>query len=276
MRNPARKFAYGLAALALAAVLLWLAFGEVVGPEDSQATMIAGFAGLLLLMGGGYFAVAGAGSAAGSARLLRGEGVIARWDVPRATWEAFRAIELEQTGVSLPGLDDLYFTPRGTAPAGPVPIICGEKGALIDGCYFALAPGRGAGMEQAGMVLTRPACLALVIAMPGGAGQIMRRFLLLLPVPVGAEAEAQTALRHYLRAIDSVRDLGDLAEASPRAARRIFGIALTASVSAAAVGIGLETIDYPGLWPDVVALTGIMGTLALLLLGWLLLPRRKL
>lgn len=270
MRHPQRTFVIALLCLAIAAAVFGAALSEVFGPEDSGATMAAGLGSVLGLLVSGYFVVASALAARGVARLANEGEVIARWDVPAATWERYCAITLADARVSLPGLGGLMFEPRRKAAAEAVEVVCGKWGVLIDGHYFSAAPGRGAGMEQAGMVHTQPPCVALVIATRAGAPRALRtvRRLLLLPIPGGTEREANKAIVHYAVAVEGVRDLGDIARASPGRARAIFFGVLVACGLAAGVGIALEASDYPGDLPAMIALPGILGGLALLILGW--------
>ncbi len=276
MRRPQRKFVIALACLAIAAAVFGGALSGAFGPEDSGATMAAGLTSGLGLLVAGYFATAAALAAWGAARLADDRQVIARWTVPAATWEQYRAIRLADARVGLPGLSALMFEPRRMTTQDAVEIVCGESGVLIDERYFGIAPGRGAGMEQAGLVQTRPPCVALVIATRSGAPHALRtvRRLLLLPIPGGAERESNKAIVHYAAAVEGVRDLGDVARANPGRAKGIFVAMLAACGLAAGMGIRLEVSGYPGDLPAVLALTGILVGLASLFLGWRLLANR--
>jgi hypothetical protein len=270
MRRPLRKFVFALVCLAIAAIVFRAALSEVFGPEDSGLTMAAGPASVLGLMIAGYFVVASALAARGVARLAKDGEVIARWTVPAATWDRYCDIKLADARVSLPGLSGLMFEPRRKTTTDSVEVVCGKWGVLIDECYFSVAPGRGAGMEQAGLVHTQPPCVALVIATRTGAPHVLRtvRRLLLLPIPGGAEREANKAIVHYAAAVEGVRDLGDIARASPGRAKAIFFGVLIACGLAAGIGIALEASDYPGDLPAMLALPGILIGLGLLILGW--------
>jgi len=270
VRHPQQTFLIALVGLGIAAALFRAALSEVFGPEDSGPTMAAGLASLLGLLVAGYFVVASALAARGVARLARDGEVIARWHVPAATWERYCEIKLADARVSLPGLSGLLFEPRRKVAVDAVEVVCGKWGVLIDGCYFSAAPGRGAGMEQAGLVHTQPPCVALVIATRAGAPQALRtvRRLLLLPIPAGTEREANKAIVHYAAAVEGVRDLGDIARAYPGRARAIFLGVLATCGLAAGVGIALEASDYPGDLPAMLALPGILIGLGTLILGW--------
>ncbi|MFD2858372.1 hypothetical protein ACFSZS_31440 [Seohaeicola zhoushanensis] len=269
MRHARRKFMLAIVGLCLAILLLWATFSGALGSDDGMPAMAAGVAGLLIFGVAGYFVVAAGIAARAAARLEAGTDVIARWRVPSPTWQRFRDIRLEETGVRVPKLKGLLFAPRAVAGNETVEIVCGARGALIDGCYFSLAPGRGAGMEQAGLVLTDPPCVAIIVGMLAGAHGSPRttRWLLLLPIPPEARNEANRAIRHYASAADSVRDIGDLAHAYPRRARILFWALLIPAVVAAITGVALEANDYPGALPAWLGITGIMSTLGILLIA---------
>lgn len=276
MWRPGKILILSLAGLVLAVGLFKAATAGFFGGEDAVATLIAGGGSVILGLVACYFVVASALATRGAALLRQGKDVIASWRVEPGEWERYSRVTLSDSGVSLPFLEALKYTRRKAAYEAPVEVICGKRGVLMDDCYFALAPGRNAGMEQAGMVLTDPPCLAFVLRahIPGSGAIRIIRTLLLVPAPAHARSEAQRALRHYCDAIDQVRGFDTIVQANPRRARAIFWIALGASVAAAVTGIYLETIDYPGTWPDALGITGIMLTLATLLLGWLWRPRR--
>ncbi|WP_178133954.1 hypothetical protein [Vineibacter terrae] len=269
MRHPRRKLVLAVVGFGLAIFLLWATFSGVLGPDDGTPAMVASVVGLLILGVAGYFVVTGGMTARAAAQLEAGTDVIASWRVPTAIWQRFRNIRLEGTGVRVPMLKGLLFAPRAVAEGETVEIICGARGALIDGRYFSLAPGRGVGMEQAGMVLTDPPCVAIIIGLLAGAHGSPRttRWLLLLPIPPGARNEANKAIRHYAAAVDSVRDIGDLARAYPRRTRILFWAILIPAVVAAITGVTLEVNDYPGELPAWLGITGIMTTLGTLLVA---------
>jgi hypothetical protein len=269
MRHPRRKFVLAIVGLFLAIVLLWATFSGLLGPDDGTPAMVVGVLSLLILGIAGYFVVTAGITARAIARLEAGTDVIARWQVPASVWRRFRDIQLEETGVSVPMLKGLLFAPRAVAGSETVEIICGARGALIDGHYFPLAPGRGVGMEQAGMVLTQPPCVAIIVGLLAGAFGSPRttRWLLLLPIPPEAQNEANKAIRHYAASVDGVRDIGDLARARPRQARIVFWAVLIPAVVAAIAGIALEVNDYPGELPAWLGITGIMVTLGTLVIA---------
>lgn len=277
MRNPGRKALLALAGLAVAITMFWLAVTERTGAEDSWSTVTVGMGGLTLLAVCLYYAVAGALAARGSARLRAGFDVVARWQVPPADWDRFRAIGLADTGVSLPLLKDLHFHPRRVTPPEGVEIIAGQRGVLIDECFFAVAPGKANGLESAGWAKTSPPCIALVIRnwTRTPSSSTTSRWLLLLPVPWSARTQGEQALAHYRRAIDGIVDLGVLAFRYPARARWLFWTVLAISAAAGALGFWLEIDGMPGDLPAYLGITGTMVALATLLLGFVFLPRRR-
>lgn len=269
MRNARRIFVLALLGLALSALLLWAAFSGTLGPEDSIPTTLSGISGLLIFGIAGYFSIAAGTTARAISRLAVGVEVVARWTVPVQVWQHYRDIQLAETGLKTPMLEGLLFSPRAAVTDEAVEIICGARGVLIDGRYFALVPGRGTGMEQAGLILTNPPCVAIIIGMLAGAHGSPRttRWLLLLPIPPEARDEANKAIQYYAAATHTVRDVVDLARAHPRRANALFWSVLIAAVLMAVVGIVLEVSDYPGELPAMLGITGIMITLGVLVIA---------
>lgn len=277
MRNPGPKFFIALAALAIAASLLWLSLSGSLGAEETTPAMAAGMVGFAVLAVAGYYTVASALVAVASARLRAGIGVVARWRVPAHDWERFRAIGLADTGITMPSLRGLHFAPRRVTPPGGVEIIAGRRGALIDECYFALTPGKTNGLEAAGWAPTDPPCIALVIKFwthtPSSSST--SRGLLLLPVPSGARAEGALAVDHYRAAVAGMQDLGTLARRYPARARFVFWFVLSISALAGALGFVFEFAGMPGELPAYLGITGTMAALGTLVLGWCFLPRGR-
>lgn len=269
MRNAERKFAISLAGFVIAMLLFGASLQGALGPDDGWPATIAGVGGLMLMLVTGYIAVVSARAGIGAARLRAGSDVIARWRVPAETWRAFRDIRAEQTGVSVPSFRGLLFAPREVGAGEAPEVICGTRSLLIDGCYFAVSPGRGTGMEQAGLVPTRPPCVALIIAMMGGAHgtALTRRWLLLLPVAPDAQDQADAAIRHYAAEVAKVRDIGDLAWSHPLRAAALFWGVLLASIAAAAAGVAMEVNGYSGTLPAALGISGFMVGLGTLIIG---------
>jgi hypothetical protein len=267
--QPKKTFSLSLAGAGIGAVLMGTSISGALGPDEGMPASVAGVGGLLVLLVAGYFAVTSGLATWRVARLRNERNVVARWTVPAATWNQFCEIGLAQTGVDLPGLESLRFQPRRRDGAETVEVVCGRHEVQIDGRVFSVAPGRGMGLEEAGMTHTEPPCVALVIAgrLGGPHSWSAVRSLLLLPIPRGAESEAHRAIRHYDEAARSVRDLGDTARANPVAAKVLFWSILLGSSLAGAVGIWLEAADYPGALPGVLGIVGIMAALGTFALG---------
>lgn len=272
MRNPGRKAIYGIFCMLLSGAILWsLPAGFMDDPESiptlatSMALFTLGGCGLYLLFSGTYRALR-------MKSLLAGKGVIASWHVPPDVWTRFSAIGLKDTGVTVPNLRGLDFVPRRTTPRAAVTIVAGDHGAIIDDCYYGFSR-RGSDMlEHAGMIMTDPRCIALVIARIANETRI-NKWLLLLPIAPGAEDQARRALLHYSGRVAERRDLRAISAANPRIARRVLASLLCLSIGSAAAGFYLRSTGNTGDFSAGLAITGIMMGLATLFLGWFLLPK---
>lgn len=277
MRVSTFRFAISFVLVGIAVLLLWSTDAGWVERHGEGAVAAAGVTGLLLLLVAGYFLLRSAWAGLGSARLRAGIGEIARWRVPPDVWRKYLQIGIHHTGVDVPHLEGLAFTPRRDENGHDVEIICGRRSVLIDGAYFDLSPGRGVGMEEAGLVLTQPPCVAFVLARVITVQPYPRhvRTLLLLPIPDEARQRANHAIHHYVAQVESVRDIGDLARANPGKAKFLFWTVLLLSIVSAVAGFSLEWSDYPGTLPAYLGITGTMiglGTLVIGLKVWISRP----
>lgn len=272
MRNPGRKAIYGILCILLAGAILRLLPHGFMDDFESIPTLATAMALFMLAVSGLYLLFSGSYRAVRMKSLLAGKGVIARWHVPPDVWTRFRAIRLEDTGVNIPTLRGLDFIARRTTPSGGVTIVAGDHGAIIDDCYYGFSRRGVDTLEQAGMTMTDPRCIALVIARIANETRI-NKWLLLLPIAPGTEAEANRALRHYSGRVAERRDLRAITAANPRIARRVLGVLLCLSVASAAAGFYLRSTGSTGDFSAGLAITGIMVGLATLFLGWFILPK---
>lgn len=270
MRNPGRKAIYGfLCTLLCGAILYFLPPGFMDDPESiptlatSMALFMLGICGLYLLFSGSYRAIR-------MKSLLAGKGVIASWHVPPDVWTRFRSISLKDTGVNVPCLRGLDFVPRRTTPPQGVTIVAGEHGAIIDDCYYGFSRRGSDVLEQAGMIMTNPRCVALVITR---VEPRINKWLLLLPIGPGAEAKANRALLHYYERVAERRDLRAISAENPRIAYRVFFAFMLLSIASAAAGFYMRFTGDSGDVSAGLAITGIMVGLATLFLGWFMLPK---
>lgn len=197
MRNPARKVLYCLAVSIGSAVLIWSGverlekFGE---DWPGTGSILLGFAlapFALVTLVQALFALRG------QARLLRGEGVIARWQVAPAEWERFRGLDSRRAGQDFSLGNDLWV--RRAAPAGPVDVIVGEKSALVDGSYHSLKPGGLPDLRGVRWLEGPPACLEFSLLYPRGRYGGTVPIALRIPVPAGARGQAGRVLDHFER-----------------------------------------------------------------------------
>ncbi|MGA9581344.1 MAG: hypothetical protein WBR13_05180 [Allosphingosinicella sp.] len=272
MRNPGRKAIYGILCILLTGAILWLLPPGFMDDPESIPTLATTMALFMLGVSGVYLLLSGSYRALRMKSLLAGEGVIARWQVPPDVWTRFRTIGLEDTGVRIPNLRGLDFIPRRTTPSAGVTIVAGDHGAIIDDCYYGFSRRGIDSLEHAGMTLTEPRCIALVIARIANETRI-NKWLLLLPVAPGAEDQARRAFLHYSGRVAERRDLRAIAAANPRTARRVLGVILGLSIACAAAGFYLRSIGDTGDVSAGLAIAGIMVGLATLFLGWLILPK---
>ena len=148
----------------------------------------------------------------------------------------------------------------------------GYHGAVIDDCYYGFSRRGIDTLEQAGMIMTDPRCIALVIARIANETRI-NKWLLLLPIAPGAEAQARRALIHYSGRVAERQDLRSISAANPQIARRVLALLLFLSIGSAAAGFYLRATGHTGDVSAGLAITGIMLGLATLFLGWFLLPK---
>lgn len=270
MRNPGRKAIYGIICMLLSGAILYVLPPGFMDDPESIPTLATAMALSILGVSGAYLLFSGSYRAVRMKDLLAGRGVIASWHVPPDVWARFCAISLKDTGVTIPCLRGLDFIPRRTTPRQGVTIVAGDHGAIIDDCYYGFSR-RGIDiLEQAGMIMTNPRCIALVITR---VEPRINRWLLLLPVGPGAEAEARRALLHYSGRVAERRDLRATSAANPRIARRVLAGLLLVSIVSAAAGFYLRSTGDTGDVSAGLAITGIMIGLATLLLRWFLLPK---
>lgn len=132
MRHPRRWRAAALAALPLGLLLVLVADRQA----SEDAAVMFGAAGACVLLFGVLMGGSAHRAARAQARLARGEGVLARWRVAAADWQAFLARERE-----LGARDDSWPNaaplPEALPPEG-IDIVIGEDAWSIDGSLHLL------------------------------------------------------------------------------------------------------------------------------------------
>ena len=201
MRNPTRWRAIALAAagFGIAAIAAAFLVEETPAPDWMQGALVS--LGLTTAVFGSAFAIWSHLDARAKAALLRGDGVIARWHLPAATWDAFvrRDRELNARG----GIPPNEFSPREEAGAD-VDVIVGKEAISIDGSIHRL-PLRGAPeVTHAELVSDQPDYVQLHLLHPptvsrNGAVRPSQPGLLRFPLPAGAWREGRQVVAHFLR-----------------------------------------------------------------------------
>ena len=232
MRNPARSVLLHLSLILLGALLLGFGRARAVlhGDPCANALMVTG---LLLLFFCPIFLIRALLLARGRARLLRGDGEIARWRVGPRDWAAFRAFDAARSA-SEPARLGNEALPRADVPAEGAAIIAGRTAILVDGSYHVLRP-RGIPELQAMRWLavagTDLACLEFALAYPAKSGTV--RTALRVPVPYAATDAARAVQRWHAARIPSGEAL-----ALGSKTRGLRVALLFACAGAAAVAIG--------------------------------------
>lgn len=195
MRNPAGKALYCLLALAASAGLIWLGLGRESRIGEHWTSIVPLFIGFAILPFALIISIQALFAARGRARLVRGEGVIARWQVHPGEWAQFRALDRRRSaqGVSLG--NDLRV--RKDAPLEAVEVIVGEKSALVDGSYHSLSPRGLPELRSVGLLEGPPICLEFGLLYPRGRYGGTVPMTLRIPVPRSARADALRVFAHF-------------------------------------------------------------------------------
>lgn len=195
MRNPDRKALYCFLALLASAGLIW--FGAVRLErlrEDwpGVGAVILGFAiapFALVTLIQALFAVRG------RALLLAGRGVIARWQLPPAEWQRFRALDSRRAAEDFSLGNDLWIRKR--TPPDPVEVIVGVKSALVDGSYHPLNPRGLPELRGVSWLEGPPTCLEFALRYPRGRYGGTVPMTLRIPVSASARAAAMRVFAHF-------------------------------------------------------------------------------
>jgi len=234
MRNPARSVLLHLSLVILGILLLGIGVARLDRAGDQGANALVMAAGVLLLFFCPIFLIRALLLARGRARLLRGEGEIARWRVGPADWAAFHAFDAARSA-SEPARFGNEALPRADVPAEGVAIIAGRTAILVDGSYHVLRP-RGIPELQAVRWLAVAgsdlACLEFALAYPAKNGTV--RTALRVPVPRAAIDAAREVERWHAARIPSGEAL-----ALGSKTRALRAALLFACAGAAAIATGL-------------------------------------
>lgn len=195
MRDPPRKALYCLLALLAGAGLV--AFGAArearIGEDWTAIAPIV--VGLGILPFALVTFIQALFAWRGRTLLLRGEDVIARWQVFPGEWEQFRRLDGQRAAEEPSLANDMRI--RKAVPDAPIEVIVGRKSLLVDGSYHSLRPGGLPEFRGVGWLEGPPACLEFSLAYPRGRYGGVTRFTLRVPVPAGARAAARQVFAHF-------------------------------------------------------------------------------
>jgi hypothetical protein len=202
MRRPARKALlwFLLAACGALGVSAVAQFFDRLGEIWSLALGAPAAAAIPFGIVYGIMAVL---SAIGEARLRRGIGVIARWSVSPAAWEAFRAYDAMR-GAEGRGLRNDY-TPRPAAGRA-VEVVFGVGKGMVDGSYhplrrWAIPQLTWVGWQQPPVA---PECLEFGLLYPAGRSSTVP-MTLRVPVPPEARDDGVRVFHHFAARVPAPR-----------------------------------------------------------------------
>lgn len=199
MRKPLlqRDIALAVSAAGLAAIVAAVRLPAVGEGAAQVALMVFGVTALPL---GGIWALMAWTVARTEAALRRGDGVMGRWQVDAATWQAFLALDSTLASASDAQLNELAGR---RARARGVEVIVGKEGVLIGEHVFRL-PRRGLPeITLAGLRMEpgTPVCIELHLYYPPTPTRFgtspARRSVLRFPVAATAEREAARIVTYY-------------------------------------------------------------------------------
>ena len=194
MRNPLHKALWSACLCALGVSLVLLAnFTHVqVGEITSTILGIIGMTLATIFLFTFFWALL---SAIGYARLMSGNGVIARWHVTAGDWDRFRTFDEIRASEHLWLRNDVRI--RKLTPPQGVDVIVGRASIIVDGSYHSISD-RASGGRQMNW-LNPPVdleCIEFPKSYPrskGGSVELTLR----VPVPASARAEGVRVFEHY-------------------------------------------------------------------------------
>ncbi len=256
MRRPGRKALLWFA-LALCGGLAIIPVATNHAALGDAWSLALGVPAVTAIPVGIVFGIMATLSAIGQARLRRGIGLLARWQVPPAEWEAFRRFETVRRGAG-PGLAGDY-KPR-PARGRPVEVLFGQRQVIVDGSYHPLrrwsVPELGAvgWLAPPDAPAGTPEMLEFHLIYPRGRYGGTVRLAVRVPVPRAVRAEG-VRVYHHFEAITPKPRVG-LAFRRPWLVIG-WGLAITA-LSLVAGGIGW-LLHQAGDTSDAVAVLTITG-----------------
>jgi hypothetical protein len=215
-------------------------------------------------------------SARGEAKLRRGIGVLARWQVPPDEWEAFRAFDTRRAAEHARLIG--HYTPR-PAEGRAVDVLFGQRQVIVDESYHPLS--RMALPELTWMhwhePKDAPECLEFGVLYPGGRYGGAKPMAVRVPVARAAREDGVRVWHHFHARMPKPRE--SLALRRPRA---VLGGCLAVAALGAAVGAGALWLDDPRR-PDTLLVGAMMlgfgvaigALVVLLVVGLVILASRR-
>lgn len=274
MRNPARKAIYALTALLVGAWLFRFGALRIEEIGEHWTAVVPMVVGLAVLPFSLYTFIEGLLLARGRAKLLAGHRVIARWQVYPGEWEQFRSLDSRRLAERFSLGNDFWI--RKAKPDGPIDVIVGETGLLIDDSYHVLRPGALPELRDIGWLEGPPTCLEFTVRYPRGRYGGTVTFTLRVPVPPAARGEAR---RVYAYFEPRLRRRPALALRNPKATFAVGWAVIALSLGAVGIGYGLSW-TAPGTVDPHLAIGLMIGgvgfgvTFFLIILATALLSRR--
>lgn len=257
MRNPARKALYCFLALLLAAAAIRLGIGREQRIGEDWTAIVPILIGLGIAPFALVFLIQALFAVRGQSRLLRGEGVIARWQVYPGEWEQFRGLDSRRTAGRSGLGNDLWIRRQG--PVEPVEVIIGRKSALVDGSYHSLNPRGLPELRGVSWLDGPPTCLEFSLLYPRGRYGGPVPTTLRIPVPSSARPDARRVVAHFE---PLTRRTPAIALRNPSKTFRVCVLLILAGAAACAVGYGLADASTEGSG-DLVAMSLMIGGIIL-------------
>jgi hypothetical protein len=256
MRDPIRKAGLWFA-LALTGAG-GVAIASTAGAQIGQAIrLIVGVIGLTAVAVGAVLGVTALLAAIGHARLRRGIGVIARWNVGPQDWARFRAFDAERHAAYPDIINE--FKAMGEKPETGIEVIAGRRQIMIDGSYHLLRRFGVPDLRSIGW-LAGPAQLEVIefgLLYPRGRSGGTIQAALRVPVVAQARGDAVRVFEHYRALIPAPRE--GLAFRRPGLVIG-WGAALAAlSAGVALTGYLLDRAGAQGLAPALMAVVGMLA-----------------
>lgn len=240
MRNPRGKTLVFSLLCGLGAILVWVAIERDDAVRDDGMTRALGATGALLLMVCSIPAIQALSAWIGRARLLRGEGVVARWPVSSQDWKQFLAFDKARGASDWQRLSNVMSRSwRPDCPPQGIEVIVGRTSALIDDCYCAFPTiylVQWLRIEGAAFN-----CLEIHLSNSHGAAWYPK---LRVPVPRHAEAQATVAYQCYRSRILPGSLVSGPRSRAYRVARRLgLGGAILAAIGAWWGSTAIQPVD---------------------------------